>query len=161
MTILSQAEQIRDEVLPKANTPERVGDCLVDIANAIGVLNATVAKQVIQLAASDESTALTTGAAKVSFRMPAAFTLSSVKASLVTAQASGTIFTVNIKKNGTTIFSTKITIDNAALTSVGATTPAVLSTTAFADDDLITVDIDQIGDGTAKGLKISMIGIWA
>ena len=38
MTILSDAEQIRDEVIPKANTPERVGDCLVDIANALTAL---------------------------------------------------------------------------------------------------------------------------
>lgn len=35
MTILSQAEQIRDEVIPRANTADRVGDCLVDIANAL------------------------------------------------------------------------------------------------------------------------------
>jgi len=37
MTILSQAEQIRDEVIPKANTATRVGTCLVDIANALPV----------------------------------------------------------------------------------------------------------------------------
>ena len=36
MTILSQAETIRDEVLPRANTATRVGTCLVDIANSLG-----------------------------------------------------------------------------------------------------------------------------
>jgi hypothetical protein len=35
MTILSQAEAIRDETTARANTAERVGDCLVDIAEAI------------------------------------------------------------------------------------------------------------------------------
>ena len=41
------------------------------------------------IAASDETTALTTGTAKVTFRMPAAVTLSEVRASLTTANTSG------------------------------------------------------------------------
>jgi hypothetical protein len=36
MSILSQAETIRDATLPSENTANRVGTCLVDIANAIG-----------------------------------------------------------------------------------------------------------------------------
>lgn len=110
------------------------------------------------IACSDETTALTTGTAKVSFRMPYALTLTSVRANLVTAQTSGSIFTVNVKKNGTTVFSTKPTIDNTETSTQTAATPSILSTTALADDDLITVDIDQIGGGTAKGLKIALIG---
>lgn len=35
MTILTDAEQIRDEVIPRANTATRVGNCLVAIANAL------------------------------------------------------------------------------------------------------------------------------
>jgi hypothetical protein len=35
MTILSQAQTIRDETVPSANTATRVGTCLVDIANAL------------------------------------------------------------------------------------------------------------------------------
>lgn len=112
----------------------------------------------ITLAASDESTALTAGTGKVTFRMPHAMTVTAVRASLSTAQASGNIFTVDINEGGTSILSTKLTIDNTAKTSVGATTPAVISDTAIADDAEITIDIDQIGDGTAKGLKISLIG---
>jgi hypothetical protein len=115
----------------------------------------------IQLAASDESTALTTGTAKVSFRMPFAMTVSAVRASLVTAQASGTIFTVDINEAGATILSTKLTIDNTELTSTTATTDPVISDSALADDALITIDIDQIGDGTAKGLKILLKGVRA
>ena len=112
----------------------------------------------IQLAASDETTALTTGTAKVTFRMPHAMTLTAVRASLTTAQTSGSIFTVDINENGTSILSTKLTIDNTEKTSVTATTPPVVSDTALADDAEITIDIDQIGDGTAKGLKITLIG---
>lgn len=107
-------------------------------------------------AASDETTGLTTGTGKVSFRMPYAGTLTAVRASLVAAQTSGSILTININKNGSTVLSTKLTIDNNAKTSVGATTPAVISVSSFADDDEVTVDIDQVGNGTAAGLKIKM-----
>jgi hypothetical protein len=112
----------------------------------------------IQLAASDESTALTTGSAKVTFRMPYAMTVTAVRASLSTAQASGSIFTVDINEGGTTILSTKLTIDNTEKTSTTAATPAVISDSALADDAEITIDIDQIGDGTAAGLKVTIIG---
>jgi hypothetical protein len=114
--------------------------------------------EAIQLAASDETTALTTGTGKVTFRMPFAMTLTAVRASLTTAQASGTIFTVDINEGGTSVLSTKLTIDNTELTSTTAATPAVISDTALADDAEITIDIDQIGDGTATGLKITLIG---
>lgn len=112
----------------------------------------------IQSAASDETTALTTGTAKVTFRAPSAFTLTGVRASLTTAQSSGSIFTVDINQNGTSVLSTKLTIDNTEKTSVTAATPPVISTSAITDDAEITIDIDQIGNGTAKGLKITLIG---
>lgn len=110
------------------------------------------------MAASDETTALTTGTAKVTFRMPYAMTVTAVRASLSTAQASGSIFTVDINEGGTSILSTKLTIDNTEKTSTTAATPAVVSDTALADDAEITIDIDQIGNGTAKGLKVTIIG---
>jgi hypothetical protein len=112
----------------------------------------------IQLAASDETTALTAGTAKVTFRMPYAMTVTAVRASLTTAQASGSIFTVDINEGGASILSTLLTIDNTEKTSTTAATPAVISDTALADDAEITIDIDQIGDGTATGLKITLIG---
>jgi hypothetical protein len=113
------------------------------------------------VAASDETTALATGTAKITFRMPRAVTLTAVRASLTTAQASGTIFTVDINEGGTSILSTKLTIDNTEKTSTTAATPPVISDTALADDAEITIDIDQIGDGTAKGLKVMLIGNYA
>lgn len=115
----------------------------------------------IQIACSDETTALTTGEAKVTFRMPRAMTLTAVRASLSTAQATdggGGIFTVDIKEGGSSILSTKLTIDNTEKTSTTAATPAVISDSALADDAEITIDIDQVGDGTAKGLKVALIG---
>jgi hypothetical protein len=94
----------------------------------------------------------------VTFRAPCAFTLTGVRASLKTAQATGSILTVDVRKNGTTVLSTTITIDNTELTSVTAATPPVISVSAFADDDVILITCTQIGDGTAIGLKATLLG---
>jgi hypothetical protein len=88
-------------------------------------------------------------------------TLTAVRASLSTAQTSGSIFTVDVNEGGTTILSTKITIDNTEKTSTTAATSPVISDTSLADDAEITIDIDQVGDGTAKGLKVCLIGTQA
>ena len=115
--------------------------------------------QCLAIACSDEATSLTAGAAKVTFRMPYAFILSGVRASLTTPQTSGSILTVDINEGGTSILSTKLTIDNTEKTSATAAASAVISDTALADDSEITIDLDQIGDGTAKGLKVYLIGV--
>jgi hypothetical protein len=112
----------------------------------------------IQLACSDETTALTAGTSKITFRTPCAMTVTSVRASLTTAQTSGSIFTFDINEAGTSILSTKLTIDNTEKTSVTAATAPVISDTALANDAEMTIDIDQVGDGTAKGLKVTIIG---
>ena len=114
--------------------------------------------EAIQLACSDETTALTTGVKKITFRMPFAMTVTEVRASLSTAQTSGSIFTVDINESGTSILSTKLTIDNNESTSVTAATAPVISDPSLADDAEMTIDIDQIGNGTAKGLKVTLIG---
>lgn len=113
--------------------------------------------QRIQIACSDETTAITAGTAKATFRMPYAATLVGVRASLTTAQASGNIFTVDINEGGTSVLSTKLTIDNTEKTSTTAVSPAVISDAALADDAEITIDVDQIGNGTATGLKVTLI----
>lgn len=112
----------------------------------------------MEVACSDEVVALTTGTAKVTFRMPFEMTVSEVRASLKTAQASGSTFTVDINEGGASILSTKLTVDNTEKTSTTAATPAVISDADLADDAEMTVDIDQVGDGTAAGLKIILIG---
>lgn len=110
------------------------------------------------IACSDETTALTTGMAKRTFRAPYPFTVTAVRASLGTAQASGSIFTVDINETGTSILSTKLTIDNTEKTSTTAATAAVISDSSIADDAEITIDIDQIGTSGAAGLKVVLIG---
>ena len=88
--------------------------------------------------------------------MPYAFTVTAVRASLTTASSSG-LPTIDINEAGTTIISTKITIDASELTSTTAATAAVISDSSLADDAEMTIDIDVAGTG-AKGLKVYLIG---
>ena len=108
----------------------------------------------------DTPTVVTAGVGKFSFRMPYAFTLSSVRASLATAQATGALMTANVKANGVSLFSTKSTLDNTEKTTTTALTPSVLTATplAIADDAEMTFDVDTVGDGTGKGLIVTLIG---
>lgn len=119
---------------------------------------ATAPTESIIVAVTTEAGFVAAGTAKVTFRMPYAMTLTSVKASLTTAQTSGTILTIDINESGSTVLSTKLTIDNTEKTSATAATPPVISDSALAADAEITIDIDSIGDGTAAGLKVVLIG---
>jgi hypothetical protein len=90
--------------------------------------------------------------------MPYAMTLTAVRASVNTAPT-GSVLTVDINEAGTTILSTKLTIDASEKTSTTAATPAVISDSALADDAEITIDIDGVGSTIAgKGLKVWLIG---
>ena len=121
-------------------------------------IHANVFKELIMLAASDETTALTVGTGKVEFRMPFAFTLTRVKASCTTAPVGSTII-VDINEAGTTILSTKLSIDASEETSDTAAAAAVISDASLANDGIITIDIDQIGSSTAgAGLKVYLEG---
>lgn len=112
----------------------------------------------ICIACSDETTALTIGTAKVTFRMPHAMTLTAVRANVNTAPTGATII-VDINETASTILSTKLTIDATEFTSTTAAVPAVISDSALADDAEITIDIDQVGSTIAgKGLKVWLIG---
>lgn len=115
----------------------------------------------IIISVGDETTPITAGAAKVTFRMPYRFVLTAVRSNLKTAQATsgaGGLVTVNINEGGVSLLSTKLTIDNTEKTSVTAATPAVISNANLADDAEVTIDIDTVGDGTAIGLKVVLIG---
>lgn len=112
--------------------------------------------EVWEFALSDETTAITTGTEKLTWRTPAAITITGVRASLSTASSSG-IPTVDINDSGSSILSTKLTIDATEKTSTTASVPAVISDTALADDAEITFDIDVAGTN-AKGLKVKIYG---
>jgi hypothetical protein len=132
---------------------------IADGTNVVAITStASTPTESMIIAVGDETTAITAGTGKVTFRMPYAFTLTAVRGSLKTAQTSGTIFTVDINEAGSTILSTKLTIDNTEKTSTTAAAAPVISDSSLADDAEITIDVDQIGDGTAIGLKVVLIG---
>jgi len=109
------------------------------------------------VAVSDETTDLTTGTSKLTFRAPSAMELIEVRASVNTAPTTTKII-VDINDSGVSIFSTTLSIDPTEKTSTTAGAPAVISDSSIADDAEITIDIDQIGSGTAgKGLKVTFI----
>ena len=133
-----------------------VATALSATANAPGgVVTAGQAVDVFVIAISDETTALTTGTAKVTFRAPYAFTITAVRASLTTVSSSGTP-TFDINEAGTTCLSTKLTVDASEKTSTTAATAAVISDTAIADDAEVTIDIDTAGT-SATGAKITIV----
>jgi len=110
------------------------------------------------IACSDETTDLTTGTAKVTFRMPYKMNCTEVRANVNTAPVGSTI-EVDINKSGASILGTVISIDASEKTSTTATTPPFIDTPTLEDDTEITIDIDQVGSSTAgKGLKVVMIG---
>ena len=108
------------------------------------------------IALSDESTAITTGTAKVTMRAPFAMSITSIpRASVNTVSTSG-LPTVDINVGGTSILgANKLSIDANEKTSTTAATPTTLASnpTSIADDAEITFDIDVAGTG-AKGLKV-------
>lgn len=106
-------------------------------------------------AASDETTAITTGTSKVTFLCPSDFTLTGATASLTTAGT--TLTTIDINNNAVSIFSTLLTVDANEKNSTTAGTPPVITGGAWSQFDEITVDIDVAGTN-ATGLKILFTG---
>jgi hypothetical protein len=108
-------------------------------------------------ACSDLTTALTTGTSKGYITIPQGFTVVGVYATLLTAQTAGSILTIDINESGTTILSTKLTIDNNETTSATAAASYVISDSSIAANAPITADIDQVGTSPA-GLIVWLLG---
>lgn len=111
----------------------------------------------IEIAISDESTALTTGTSKITWYAMMDATVTEVFIGLSNQSSSGAV-TADLNKNGASIFSTNPSIaasDDTNLTGGG--TAAVISTTTWSKGDKMTFDIDAAGTG-AKGLKAVVRG---
>lgn len=103
-------------------------------------------------AISDLTTALATGDVHVGYATYN-FTITSFWIGAKTAPTISSLV-VDVKKNGTSITSTKAGIDATELTSLTGTAP-VLTTTSFTKGDLITANIYQVGSGeTGRGLQL-------
>jgi hypothetical protein len=117
--------------------------------------SASVGPESFSFAISDETTAITTGAGKLTWRAPYAGTITAVYAELTTASSSG-LPAFDINKNGVSILSTTITIDATETDSADAIAQPGILTTAFAARDRFTFDIDTAGTGAA-GAKITIL----
>lgn len=132
-------------------------------AEAAALLTALVAKATypwsVTVALSDMTTQITTGTTKAYWVNPfdTTLTVTKVKATLATAGSGSTVVDVNEGAGaGTTILSTKITID-ASETDSDDATGSVISDATIAADGRITFDIDTAGT-SAAGLQVTLIG---
>jgi hypothetical protein len=113
----------------------------------------------VSMSCSDLITVITTGTTKAYYDFGAAFTITSVRATIMTAQTSGTVVTIDINEANTTILSTPITIDNNETSSATAATPAVISDTAIAANARVTIDFDAVGTG-GVGVIVEIVGFY-
>lgn len=131
---------------------------LINIDVGIEIVEEAPEPITLGFALSDELSDLTITVGALTFRMPCAMTLTEVRASCNTAPT-GAKITVDIKENGTSILSTKLTIDATQTTSTTASVPVVISDSNLTDDSIITANIDGVGSTVAgTGLKLWLIG---
>ena len=141
---------------PVTITGEVIGDGVAGAGEFASYLTKTY--EAIIAVVTGETEEPSVGAAAVTWRMPYAMTLTEVRASVKTAP-SGSEIVVDVNEEGSSILSTALSIDPGESTSTTATTPAVISDSALADDAQITIDVDGVGSGTPGiGLKVYLIG---
>lgn len=157
LATISTAGKVALTAIPSINEDDMSSDSDEYVPTQQSV-KAYASIEAIGIACSDESTDLTVVDGAAIFRMPFAFTLTGVRATVTTAPVGSEII-VDITEGGTTVLSTLLTIDVAGKSSEDATTPAVISDSALSDDAEISINIDQIGSSTAgTGLKIWLTG---
>tara|TARA_R110000822_G_scaffold117225_1_gene249326 strand:+ start:229 stop:966 length:738 start_codon:yes stop_codon:yes gene_type:complete len=118
--------------------------------------------EMIAIALGDEATVLATASTTVpvvTYHMPYGFTLTDVKVGLTVAGTGAGLVTIDVHEAGTTVLSTKVTVDATEKTSGTATTPMVISDSALAVDSLIEIFVDVVDtDNVASGAKVYLIG---
>ena len=108
---------------------------------------------------------ITAGTGKAVIQLPYGLKLrpvadGGVYATLAVAQAAGVPLTVDVNRNGASIFTTTLTFDNAEKTTRTAATPAVFAAGGglLSAGDEISIDVDQVGTALAKGLSVYLVG---
>ena len=135
-----------------------IGDSLQYINSAFQTLSGSVLSEDFIVACSNETTSLTPTISVVTFRMPFAMKLNTLRASLNIA-AVGQPLIVDVNQNGSSVLSKRLSIDAGETTSVTAVTAVDLSNSTLTDNSVITIDIDQVGSTTpGAGLKVTFKG---
>ena len=157
--LIGEVQVVADMIATNAVTTAKILDANVTLAK----LDNTARETNIQLVVIDFATALTTGNGKFYFYVPATlngFNIVAVHAEVITAPAgSVATFMLHNVTSGADILSTAITIDAGETGSDSAATAAVISSSEddLTTHDIIRVDIDGVGSGTAgSGLIINM-----
>lgn len=113
-------------------------------------------------AMSDTTTDITAGVKIPCAAIPYNFTITGVRAQVGTAAVGVLLLTLDIKKNGVSIFSTKLTFDSTESVSETATIPYVLTspTISILTSDVIELSVFQAGgvSTAAKNLTLFLIG---
>lgn len=119
------------------------------------ISDANLVEHPLIAAISDEESDLETGTA-IKFPWPFDAILTRIPKANVNEAPDGSDIEIEIKRDGVSIFSTIITIDDGTKSSKNASVPAVLSQTYMYDDDEIEILINQIGSNTAGvGAKVT------
>jgi len=161
---MAQSKHIGDLYVDGTLTPKGLippDDCLGDDAWPLGdPLDAEKQVQRHNLLHSQGVAVDAADEAVVLYRCNSADGAAIVKlaAGIVTAAAGAATVTVDLKKNGSTILSAVITIDNS-IAAYEAVEPAGYTSTALIEDDVLTIHIDEtIGGGTRpKGVWVELI----
>lgn len=123
-----------------------------DSSGVITVIS-TYAAEDLAVFNRDGTLTVTTGVKR--FRFPFAATLINASAAVNTA-SSGASIIADVNKNGTTVFTTQGNRPTIAAGANATAADAVPDVTAIAAGDYLTVDVDQIGSGTA-GAELSVV----
>ena len=100
----------------------------------------------------DQTSNITAGANKFSFRLPFGCTITDVRISTTTSSSSGPLL-FDINANGSSILSRKVSIDAGEKTSLTAEVQPQIESKNLPDDAVITVDVQAAGLGV-KGVKV-------
>lgn len=115
------------------------------------------ALETLHYALGDESTVIATAGTTISVRIPYDFVPYNVRIYLNSGCTTGT-FEVSATVAGNALFSTNATIDATERTSKTAAVQPVLALTTLPDDGELIITIEDVGDGTAYGLKFILYG---
>lgn len=111
------------------------------------------------VAASDETTALTTGDGKIYWHTLRAMTVTGVNLGLTTASSSGSV-TVDIEAYLSGVWTSLFTALPSLGSGVDWVTAAALAVTALPAGTKMRANVDAAGTG-AKGLKVYVLGLTA
>ena len=132
---------------------------LGDLADAVAAGANVRPLEYLEIALSDEATAITVGAGKASWFMGYDFTITGIYIGAGAAVSSANATTVDVLRNGASILTTKPSIGSGQRTSLAGagSVAAVVGTPGSAKGDWFSASIDAAGTGL-KGLKLILTG---